>query len=251
MANFPELLKTWRKKRRLSQLDLALTANVSARHVAFLETGRARPSPEMIERLGDALKLPLYARNQLLTHSGFATRYAARPWDAEDMAPIRSAVAHTLERHAPYPALAIDRMWTVIRMNAAARILFGHLAVGEGDSLLGLLTSERLPATIENWPEVAHHAAMRLRTESAAQGGVPELDAVAEVLANIPYAGPERMGPVVPTIFRAGSRRISLFATLAQFGSPEDLTLDDLKIELYFPFDAESEAVLKMLTAPA
>lgn len=249
MADFPEALKEWRKTRRFSQLELASEANVSARHIAFLETGRARPSPAMIGRLGDALRIPLAARNQMLALAGFAARYPGRKWDAEEMAPVRAAVGHTLQRHAPYPAIAVDRLWSVIRMNAPAKALFGVLGLAEGGSLLDLMLSEALPQLIENWPEVAHHAAQRLRTESAAQGGVPQLERAADKLASTPAPGKPNIGPVVPTVYRTGATRLSLFAIIAQFGTPEDLMLDDLKIELFFPADAETEKVLREMAA--
>ncbi len=247
MSTFSESLKSWRKARRCSQLDLAMEANVSSRHISFLETGRARPSPEMILRLGDALGLPLAARNQMLTQAGFAARYPARKWEAEEMAPIREAMEHALTGHAPYPALALDRLWTVVRMNGPAQMLFAPLNVEEGDSMLDLVTSEALPPLVENWPEVAHLSAQRLRTESAAQGGIEALDRAAAILAEAPQPDSQTSGPVVPTIYRMGQARLSMFSTIAQFGTPEDLTLDDLKFELFFPADAETAATLKAL----
>ncbi len=250
MNDFPQALRMWRKTRRFSQLGLAVEASVSARHIAFLETGRARPSPAMVGRLGDALRLPLAARNRLLTLAGFASRYPGRAWDVAEMAPIRAAMHHSLERHAPYPALAVDRLWSVVAMNAPARTMFGTLGIGEGGSLLDLMVSGILPPLIENWPAVAHHAAQRLRTESAAQGGVARLDAVADTLAAVPGAGQTVLGPVVPTIYRLGAVRLSLFAIIAQFGTPEDMTIDDVKIEFYFPADTATDVALRAM-APA
>lgn len=247
MTAFPQTLKTWRKAKRFSQLALAVEADVSSRHISFLETGRARPSREMISRLGDAMQLPLAARNQMLTHAGFAARYPGRTWDAEEMAPIRAAVDHTLANHAPYPALAIDRLWCVVQMNAPAKSLFGQLGVGEGDSLLDMMNSADLPGVVENWPQVAHHTAQRLRTESAAQGGVSKLDQAADRLGQVPQGEPQARLPIVPTILRTGDQRLSMFSTIAQFGTPEDLTLDDLKIELYFPADAATKAMFESL----
>lgn len=244
MSQFPQTLKTWRKARHLSQLDLALEADVSARHISFLETGRARPSRDMITRLGDAMQLPLSTRNQMLTHAGFAPRYAAREWNADEMAPARAAVEHTLTAHAPYPAFAVDRLWTVLKLNTPAQNLFHVLNITEGSSLLDLVTSDTFPPLIENWPQVAHHSAQRLRTESAAQGGVPELEETADHLSKTPPPAEHSLGPVVPTIYRLGPLRLSLFSTIAQFGTPEDLTLDDLKIELFFPADDETKAAL-------
>ncbi|MGF1454133.1 MAG: helix-turn-helix domain-containing protein [Alphaproteobacteria bacterium] len=249
MTVFAETLKTWRKTRRLSQLDLALEANVSARHISFLETGRARPSREMIVRLGEALHLPLAARNQMLAHGGFAARYSGRRWDAEDMAPIRMALAHMLDRHAPYPGFAVDRLWTIVRLNGPARALFGLLGIEDGASLLDLMRSDAMPAMIENWAQVARHAALRLRTESAAQGGIPALDQTADHLARVGGADEVPIGPVVPTVYRTGPLRLALFSTITQFGTPEDLALDDLRIELFFPADPETDAVLRSLEA--
>ncbi|MEO0379904.1 MAG: helix-turn-helix transcriptional regulator [Pseudomonadota bacterium] len=251
MTTFPGNLRTWRKARRLSQLDLAGEAGVSARHISFLESGRARPSPEMIGRLGDALALPLDARNQMLTHAGFAARYPGRAWDHADMAPIRAAVSYMLKAHAPYPALAIDRVWTVVDMNAPARTLYGMLGIHTGDSLLDLMMSDTLPPLIENWAQVAHHACQRLRTESAAQGGVAALDRAADHLGQVPRPRSQTTGPVIPTILSTGSMRLSIFATIAQLGTPEDVALEDFKVELYFPADPESEAALRAMAKGA
>ena len=185
MTAFPQSLKSWRKARRFSQMDLALEADVSTRHISFLETGRARPSRDMIARLGDALDMPLDARNQMMVHAGFAPRYTRRAWNADDMAPIRDAVEHMLENHAPYPALALDRDGTLMRMNIPAQALFGMLEINEGDSLLDVVLSDQMPDVIENWPEVAHHTAQRLRTESTAQGGNDRFDSAADVLSRV------------------------------------------------------------------
>ena len=132
MTQFAETLKLWRKARRYSQLDLAIEADVSSRHLSFLETGRANPSREMIGKLGDALSLPLAARNQMLAQAGFAARYPQRNWEAEEMAPVRAAVTHLLNHHQPYPAIAIDRHWTIMQMNPAATQLFALLGAGVG-----------------------------------------------------------------------------------------------------------------------
>jgi len=237
MSEFCQSLKSWRTVRRYSQLDLAMEADISARHLSFLETGRAQPSREMVARLGDALQLSLDARNQLLTHAGYAVRYKGRDWDDEEMSPIRQAVDHMLNQHMPFPGLAVDRLWRVCEANPAALKMFGLFGVGIGDSLLDLVMSDTLPQAVENWREVAHHAMLRLRTESLSQGGVPALDRAVDHLAKVPVPSGAATGPVVPTILRHGDLRLSFFATLSQFGTPEDLLLEDLKIELYFPSD--------------
>lgn len=252
MADFAQTLKTWRHRRRFSQLGLALTADVSVRHIAFLETGRARPSAAMVIRLGEALALPLAARNQMLMQAGFAPRYAAHGWDDAAMRPIRAALDHMLTRHAPYPAFALDRAWVVRGMNAPSRRLFGPLGLVEGASLLDLMLSDALPAAVENWAEVATHTVRRLRTESAAQGGAAALDRAADRLsAALPDPPHQPAGPVTPTVLRSPAGRLTLFATIAQFGTPEDVTLDDLKIELWFPGDAATDAALRAQDAAA
>lgn len=237
MNQFPETLKTCRAARRLSQLDLALEADVSARHISFLETGRSQPSREMIGRLGEALQLPLATRNLMLVNAGFAPQYRKRDWDAAEMSPIRTALEHTLTNHHPFPAIAVDRLWNIVRANDMALRLFGLLGISEGSSLLDLVLSDVIPQLIENWPEVAHHSAQRLRMESANQGGIEELERAAETLSKVCKNPVQSQSPVIPTVYRFGDQRLALFSTIAQFGTPVDLALDDLKIELFFPAD--------------
>ncbi|WP_299498554.1 helix-turn-helix domain-containing protein [uncultured Roseobacter sp.] len=249
MNDFSTTLKTWRAARRYSQLDLAMQAEISARHLSFLETGRARPSREMVVRLGEALELPLDARNQMLTYAGFAVRYAARDWNDEAMAPIRRAVSRQLERHMPYPGLAVDRLWTICQANAAAIALFAPFDVGVGGSLLDLMMSDILPQVVENWPEVAHQASLRLRTESAAQGGIPQFTEAIRYLTAAAASHEPPSSPVMPTILKMGDQRLSMFATVSQFGTPQDLFLDDLKIELYYPIDEATAQIFERLAA--
>ncbi|MEL6610002.1 MAG: helix-turn-helix transcriptional regulator [Pseudomonadota bacterium] len=246
MDSFPDLLRHWRQQRRFSQLDLSLEAGVSARHISFLETGRARPSRDMILHLGDVLSVPLDMRNRMLGAAGFAARYRRSALDADALAPIRQALDWTLDRHAPYPGIAIDGHWVIQRMNDPARHLFGALGLDAGASMIDLILRPDVQAIIENWPEVAHHSAQRLRTESAALGGDDVLDQAARDLA--PHAqSPIADTPTVPTVIRLGDMRLSLFATIAQFGTPTDQTVDDLKIELFFPADDQSAATLRAL----
>jgi len=247
MTEFARSLKTWRAARRFSQLDLAMEAEISARHLSFLETGRANPSREMVIRLGEALQIPLDARNQMLTLAGFAVRYKGRDWDDAEMAPVRQAVQWQLDRHAPYPGLAVDRLWTIREANKTALMLFGTFGIGIGDSLLDLMTMSILPSVIENWPEVAHRAAVRLRTESAALGGAPEFEKAISYLSAVPPPEHPPTSPVIPTILKHGDSRLSMFATISQFGTPEDLLIDDLKVELYFPMDTVTEDAFRSM----
>ncbi len=248
MTPYPDLLKEWRKRRRMSQLDLAVEAEVSARHISFLETGRSRPSPDMILHLSEVLDLPVDTRNQMMRAEGFAPRFAATPLDDLTMTPIRDAVEWTLAQHAPYPGMVLDRLWRIVKLNDGARRLFAPVGVGEGQSLLQLLTGPLMPELIENWPEVAHHTMLRLRAESANAGGVSELEAAAHILSRqARFRGETTAGPTIPTIYRFNGRRLSLFGTIAQFSTVMDVTLDDLKIELFFPADEDSAAFLRAL----
>ena len=248
MQTFPDILRQWRNQRRLSQLDLAIEANISSRHISFLETGRSRPSRDMVIHLGDALSIPLEVRNQMLTSAGFAPKYQKRDWGDAAMVPIKKAIDWTLERHAPYPGIALDRLWVIQRMNAPARLLFGGMGADEGTSMLDLIQHPLVQDNVENWPEVAHHSALRLRSESAAQGGIPELESAADLLAKDAIPSEPNV-PAIPTVFKLGEQRLSLFGTIAQFGTTADQTLEDLKIELFFPADEAADSLLKQMSA--
>ena len=182
-VSFGELLKDWRSRRRISQLDLALAANVSARHIAFLETGRSKPSRAMVIQLSDALTVPRTERNVMLNRAGFAATYRQRNLDDEDMSHVRSAVMWTLERHDPYPAMAVDRHWRLVRANRSAGMLLSSVGIFAGDSMLeAALSSSLLRGAVVNWREVVRHIHQRLRTESAHLGGDAVLDAAAAKL---------------------------------------------------------------------
>jgi transcriptional regulator with XRE-family HTH domain len=244
-APFGAALKSWRSKRRMSQLDLALGAGVSSRHVAFLETGRARPSRAMVAQLGEALGVPRAERNQMLHAAGYSPSWRTRDLDEAEMAPIRQAIARMIERHEPFPAFAIDRHWNVISANKTGWQVLAVFSVIEGNSLLEALIKPSVgPLLIENWPEVAAHFLARLRTESMHVGGDPVLDdAIARLAADPALAHTNAltdMPAVVPTRYKIGDRVYSVFSTIAQFGTAEDIALADLRIELLFPANDET-----------
>jgi transcriptional regulator with XRE-family HTH domain len=248
-TQFGAALKDWRGRRRMSQLDLGLAANVSARHVAFLEIGRSRPSRSMVVQLSEALAIPHGARNLLLNAAGFTSAYRQRDLDLDEMSHVREAVDWILDRHDPYPAIVVDRHWRLVLLNHAASALFGAVGVRRGDSLLqALTTSPRLRDAILNWPEVARHMVVRLRTESAHLGGDPVLEAAADQLAL--EVGPGLLDDAAPlpavtlSRFAAGGMTLSLFSTIAQFGTAEDIALAELRIEMMFPADPESRDLL-------
>jgi transcriptional regulator with XRE-family HTH domain len=246
---FGSALKEWRGKRRMSQIDLGLTANVSARHVAFLETGRSRPSRSMVLQLAEALNVPRPARNVMLNAAGFAAAYRARTLDEDAMRDVRAAVDWTISRHEPYPAIVLDRHWGLVAVNAMAAKMTAMIGLSVGDSLLAAMADQdKLPAVIDNWPEVGRHMLQRLRTESAYFGGDPVLDAAAKQLASEPevsnfhHEGP--LPATVPTRYRMAGKILSFISTIAQFGTAEDIALADLKIELMFPADEETRLFL-------
>jgi transcriptional regulator with XRE-family HTH domain len=245
---FSAELKTWRRKRGFSQEQLGFEANVSSRHIAFMETGRAKPSRDMVVRLSEALHVPRSDRNHLLEAAGFAPLYRERKLDTAEMANIRSAIAWMLERHQPYPGFAIDKHWRLVMLNDVARRMLAPFRLDEGASLLeSFLAPSGIRQIIENWPQVALYFAQRLRVEARELGGDPVLLKAAQDFAEAagPVAATQASMPaVLDTQIRIGDQRLSFFSTIAQFGSAEDLALADLRIELLFPADDQTRLAL-------
>lgn len=248
------VLKDWRGRRRMSQLDLGLEADVSARHISFLESGRSRPSRDMVMHLSEVLSVPREASNTMLVAAGFAPAYAARERNATEMKPLLAAIDWTINRHEPYPAFVIDRHWVLKQMNRSAAMLFGGAGLSEGGSLLeALICDPVLRSAIEDIGEMLTHIRTRLRTEISHLGGDEVLEqAVARIEALPEYrdqAGYDEtlLPAVIPAKYRAGEVTLSLFSTIAQFGTTEDLALADLKIELLFPADEATDLFFKAL----
>lgn len=252
MNKYGSLLKLWRKNRRLSQLQLAMEADVSSRHISFLETGRASPSRSMVQHLSDILAVPIARRNDLFEAAGFAHQQTRSSLTEDHMKMLSSSMAHILHRHEPYPAVIFDEDWTILQLNDQAKKLFLLAGLEQGSNLLDFITRPNAAAQlIKNWPEAGHHMLQRLRAESRAIGGSQILDEAIAKLAVDPaivnYIAPTHLPPVLTTVFSLGPLELSLFTIVAQFGGAEDLTITDLKIELMFPADKETEAVLKSL----
>ncbi|MGR3759588.1 MmyB family transcriptional regulator [Roseobacteraceae bacterium NS-SX3] len=248
-ADFGGALKEWRQIRRMSQMDMAGAAGVSPRHVSFLETGRARPSRGMVLRLCEVLLLPQAAANTLLVAAGLAPAYGARQLNAADMAPLRASVDWMLERHAPYPAMALDRHWRLEAMNAPAAGLMAAAGIAAGHSLLeALLENGELRARIENLGEVERLTLARLRSELAHFGRDPVLEAAAARLQERTVSGGAEpagvLPPVIPARYRMGDRVLSFFSAISQFGTVEDIALSELRVECLFPADEETRAFL-------
>lgn len=263
-ATFPQsqpvglLLRQWREQRRLSQMALALDADISSRHLSFLETGRAQPSREMVLRLAEQLQVPLRERNTLLLAAGFAPAYPERSLDDPVLRVARHAVQRVLEAHAPYPALAIDRHWNLL---AANRVL-PHVLVDVAPALLQppvnvlrvSLHPEGLAPHIVNLGQWRTHLLERLARE-AAMSSDPGLEALLRELRELPTpAGPghqeqgEHWGEVaVPLVLDTSLGRLRFISTTMVFGSAVDITLAELAIEAFFPADSATAERLSQL----
>jgi len=252
-----ELLREWRQRRRRSQMDLALDAEVSTRHLSFVETGRARPSREMVLLLAEMLEVPLRERNALLQAAGFAPVYPQHSLADPELAAARGAVEMILAAHDPYPALAVDRHWNLVAANAATTRLLGgvvapHLLAPPANVLRASLHPEGLAPHIANLPVWRGHILARLRQQVAATADATLMELAAE-LAGYPggseHPGPGESGLVVPLLLRMGETMLSLFGTVTVFGTPMDITLAELAVEQFYPADAGTAAALRRLAA--
>jgi transcriptional regulator with XRE-family HTH domain len=254
VSPFGQSLKHWRKLRGLSQLDLAHQAGVGPRHLSFLESGRSRPGRDVVLRLCDALDLALRDRNALLETAGLAAAYPQTPLQDQALKPFRQIVRQLLQRHDPFPAFALDRWWNVVDANVSAERLFPGLRALDAEAALALFFGPGPQRqALVNWSEVAHAGLERLRTESRALGHPPELTRLTQRLEGW-LAGTPRPPPRADTgalvscpILRVGSRQIRTVSTIVQFGSAQDVTLQELRVELLFPADPESEEALREL----
>jgi transcriptional regulator with XRE-family HTH domain len=254
---FPHLLKTWRSKRRLSQLELALQSGVSQRHLSFLESGRAKPSRTMIMQLSETLEVPLRERNDWLVAAGFAPMFRARPLDDPQMTQIMSAVRMMLKNTEPYPALAIDRAWNIRLANQPFEMLGAMLGediwtrVGGERNLMRLFFHPNgLKPHIANWTSIAPLLWHRAQREAEALGGA-DMKALLSDLAQYQDADTlwaaedAALVPVLPLTVEKDGLRISLFTVIATFGTAQDVTADELRIESLFPADEATEKLFK------
>jgi transcriptional regulator with XRE-family HTH domain len=250
------LLQRWRKARQLSQLALSERAQVSSRHLCFVETGRAKPSREMVMLLASALDVPLRERNALLLAAGFAPTFDESPLDAPALSAVRRALDAILRQNEPFPAVLLDRHWDLVGSNAAATRFFGHL-LGRGErppgaNLVRLMFDPKgLRPYVENWNAVAVGLLHRIRREAVC--GVCDekttklLEDVAAspdvraLLRDVDVARPSI--PVIPVTFAKGPRapKLSFFSTVTTLGTPQDVTLQEVRIECFFPADEATE----------
>lgn len=252
-------IREWRQRRRMTQLDLALEAEISARHLSFVETGKAQPSRDMVLNLCDRLDVPLRERNTLLLAAGFAPVFPQRPLSDPAVKHARAAIELVLKGHEPYPALAIDRHWTMVSANRAlAPLLDGvapHLLAPPVNVLRLSLHPQGLAPRIANLPEWRTHIFERLRHQIGVTGD-EQLAALLVELKAYP-AGVSRTQPVpdryggfvVPLQLRRPGGLLSFFSTTTVLGTPVDVTLSELAIESFFPADAVTAAAVRRLAA--
>ena len=253
-----EVLRDWRRRRRFSQLDLAGEADISTRHLSFVESGRAVPSRGMLLRLAETLRLSLRERNRLLLAGGYAPVYIERALDAPEMRAAKAAVETVLAAHAPFPALAVDRHWTLIAANDALTPLLAGVAprlLQPPVNVMRLsLCPDGLAPAIVNLAEWRRHLLARLLHEADTTGDAALLELHRELKAlpspSFAPAAPHS-GIAVPLVLRhpASGARLSFLSTTTVFGTATDVTLGELTLECFYPADEETRAAL--LAGPA
>jgi transcriptional regulator with XRE-family HTH domain len=256
-----DVLRAWRRRRHVSQLDLAVDTGVSPRHLSFIETGRSHASREMLLRLADGLDLPLRERNALLVAGGFAPVYPERPFSDPALAPVRQAVDLVLAGHEPCPALAVDRWWTLVAANAAAGALLQMVDPSLREPPVNVLRlcfhPDGLVPRIVNRDEVLPALLARLGHEIAVTGDA-RLEALRDELRGYPVMRDLRAVPapsspaiVVPFELDTGAVRLRFMSATTVFGTPADVTVSELAIESFFPADAATADAMRALARAA
>lgn len=260
-----EHLREWRRRRRLSQLDLAGDAEISARHLSFVETGRSQPSREMILRLADQLEIPMRERNVLFAAAGYAPMFPERVLEDPALAAARDAIALLLEGHKPYPAFALDRHWNVVASNAALPVLYEDVAeelmTPPVNGMRLSLHPRGLSPRIANLAQWRAHLLHRLRRQIDLTADAALIDLQRELLS---YPAPPETPAVqthtpthphvheavVPFRIHSGGKLLSFFSTIMIFGTPIDVTLSEIALELFFPADGPTAAAVRELALP-
>jgi transcriptional regulator with XRE-family HTH domain len=249
-------LREWRERRRLTQLDLSLRADVSTRHLSYVETGRSRPTSALILRLAEQLDVPLRERNVLLTSGGYAPAYPTHSLDAPPMAAVHEAIEHVLNAHLPFPAVVIDAGWDMIAGNSAIGLFIdgipAHLLEPPVNVLRLSLHPDGLADRIINLAEWRAHLLDRLEREAASTAD-PGLRALADELAGypappVPQRRPDTRALLVPLRLRHGRDELSFLSMTTVFGTPRDVTLAELAIESFYPADERTAAILRAKT---
>jgi transcriptional regulator with XRE-family HTH domain len=249
------LLREWRRRRRRSQLELALDAGVSARHISFLETGRSNPSREMVIGLATNLELPLRDRNELLIAAGYAPEYRELAYEDPGLEPIRAAIDQVLAAHEPYPALVVDRHWELVTANRGLGLLTEgvapHLLEPPANAMRIALHPEGMGPRVLNFGEWRHHVLRRVERQSRLTGEAAMAELREELFA---YPGPDDdVAPpapdhevFIPLLLRGlKGEELRFFSTVATFGTAVDVTVAELSIESFFPADDVTAAACR------
>ena len=257
-TEFGTILRHWRESRRFSQLDLALQADVSSKHVSFLETGRNRPSRDMILRLANAMDVPLRDRNLMLTAAGFADAYGESSLDSPSITLVQEALRRLLDKHEPYPAFVLDADWHIVRQNRAASamaacFLENPVLIAGKNALEILFSPEGLQPFVLNWERLSSVLLMRIFRESVSPSGRASSRELLEHLLAMPtapsrwreLASGEPSGPTLDLELKKGDASCRFFTTVTTFGTPQDVTLQELRIEQYFPADDATDTVCR------
>ncbi|HEV2980223.1 MAG TPA: helix-turn-helix transcriptional regulator [Solirubrobacteraceae bacterium] len=249
-----ELIRTWRRRRNLSQLELSLDSAISARHLSFVETGRANPSREMVLHLCERLEIPLRERNSLLLAAGFAPLYPERALDHEEMAPIRGALEHFLRAHEPYPAVVVDGHWNLISANDALDVLVDGVApdllTPPANGLRITLHPQGMAPRILNFAQWSSHMIRRLRRRAAITADLElerlydEVKLYPDVALEAPAGESEASEVVLPLRIRHSKGDLAFLSTISTFGSAHDITLAELSVEAFYPANAATAKVL-------
>ncbi|MBB3038296.1 helix-turn-helix domain-containing protein [Hoyosella altamirensis] len=253
------LLREWRTRRRLSQLDLSIEAEMSARHLSFVETGRSRPSRELVLRLADVLEVPMREQNQLLIAAGFAPEFTERSLDDPDLAPFSAGIDLVLRSHDPYPCLVVDRSWTLLRANKGVQVLLAQIP---GDAPARLLYPpinvlrlslhpQGLSSRIVNLSQWRAHVLGRLGREAATSSSGPLRELFDELMEYPGGLDAESIeGVAIPLILRADAgTELEFVSMVSTFGTAHDLTLAELSIETFLPANTETGRYMSEMTA--
>ena len=248
-----QLLRGWRERRRLTQLSLSLQAEVSARHLSFIETGRSKPTSEMILRLSEQLEVPLRERNALLLAAGYAPAYPEHGLDDPSLDAVRDALRQVLEGHSPHPAVVVDKHWSLVDANGGISLFTESVAPELLEPPINVLRLSLHPQgmarSIVNLGEWRAHLLTRLE-QQAAQTGDPQLTELHEELVGYPGGTDDDVRPgrhdvVVPLRYRHGDQELSFLSLTAVFGTPLDVTVAELAIEAFYPADVATGKFLR------
>ena len=253
-----DLLRYWRKFNRMSQMDLALEAGVSTKHLSFVETGRSKPSRRLALKMAQLLKLPLRHRNSFLKVAGYAPEYGEEPFDGEKMEIVRMALQRMLDKHDPYPAFVVNATYTILMANPGFDQLIKHLvgerALKKYDNVYHLTFAEDgLRPHIKDWPSIEQFMLNRLWDEAVSTQNsqlfslYDEISKLGTLQEVVDFQVEDNL-PIMSLTFEKGAMEASFFTTITTLGTPLDLTTQELRIESLFPADKETKELFSLIS---